>query len=164
MKKLIILALMIMLVPAGAMAMKGMDHKTEAKEMDHGKMEMDHDSKKMDHGSMDMSGMKGVVMLQDEVVEGVKGSAHLMDSEDGKGKMLVVMFTDEKSGAMLSDGRCAVKVESPDEKVGEAQKMMKHTGMFGTGVKFDQKGMYHFKVGTKLADGEKRTFHFHHEN
>ncbi len=46
MKKLLILALTIMLVPAAAMAMKDMDHKTEVKEMDHGKMEMDHDSKK----------------------------------------------------------------------------------------------------------------------
>ncbi len=161
MKKLIILALMIVLVPAGAMAMKDMEHKTDAKEMDHSKMDMDHDSKKMDHGSM---GMDGVIMLQDEVVDGVKASAHLMDMEGGMGQMLMVMFTDEKSGEMIGKGSVAVKVESPEEKVGAAQKMMKSKGMFGTGVKFEQKGMYHFMVGTKLADGQKRTFHFHHKN
>lgn len=163
MKKLLILALVALSIPATAMAMKGMENHDDSKKMDHGSMKMDK-GMEMDHGSMDMSGMSGVVMLQDEVVDGVKGSAHLMDAEDGTGKKLMIMFTDEKTGAMLSDGRCAVKVESPDEKVGEAQQMMKHTGMFGAGVALEQKGMYHFKVGTKLADGKKRTFHFHLEN
>ena len=151
MKKLLILALMVLLVPATGMAMKTMDHS---------EMKMDHKEMKMDHKEMKM---EGVIMLQDEVVDGVKGSAHLMD--DAKmGKMLMVMFTDEKSGAMLSDGRCAVKVESPDEKIGEAQMMMKSKGMFGTAVAFTQKGMHQFQVGTKLADGKKRSFHFHHDN
>lgn len=163
MKKLLMMVLICMLIPTVAMAM---DHKKDSKDMDHKKeskeMEMDHksDSKEMDHGSM---GMDGVVMLQDEVVNGVKGSAHLMDMEGGKGQMLMVMFTEEASGKMITKGSVAVKVESPDEKVGEAKKMKKSKGMFGTGVKFDQKGVYHFKVGTKLADGEKRTFHFHTE-
>lgn len=150
MKKLLILALMALIIPATAMAMKGMEG-------------MDHksDSKKMDHGSM---GMQGVVMLQDEVVNGVKASAHLMDMEGGMGQMLMVMFTDEKSGEMIMNGNVALKIESPDEKTGEAMKMKKSKGMFGADIKFEQKGMYHFMVGTKLADGEKRTFHFHHEN
>ncbi len=152
MKKLIILALMALLIPAAAMAMK---------DMDHSKMDMSHDSKKMDHGSM---GMEGVVMLQDEVVDGVKGSAHLMDMDGGMGQMLMVMFTDEKTGDMIMKGQVAVKVESPDEKIGDARKMKKSKGMFGAGIKLEQKGMFHFKVGTKLKDGKKRTFHFHHEN
>lgn len=147
MKKMILLVLMTMLVPAAAMA------------MDHSKMEMDHDAKKMDHG-----GMQGVVMLQDDVVDGVKGSAHLMDAKDGKGQMLMVMFTNEKTGAMISEGRCAVKIETPEEKEGKPLMMMAHNGMFGVNVSFDQQGMHHFKVGTKLADGQKRTFHFHHTN
>lgn len=145
MKRLLVITLMAMLVPVGAMAMKDMDHKSDAKAMDHGSM-----------------GMEGVVMLQDEVVEGVKGSAHLMDDKK-MGQMLMVMFTEEGSGKMLSKGRVAVKVEAPDESVSDPQKMMKSKGMFGAGVKLDQKGVYHFKVGTKLADGKKRTFHFHHE-
>ncbi len=154
MKKLLIVALLAMLVPASAMAMKGMEHKSDT-------MEMDHDSKKMDHGSM---GMDGVIMLQDEVVDGVKGSAHLMDMKGGMGQMIMVMFTEAEGGKMITKGRVAVKIESPDEKIGDAKKMKKSKGMFGIYVKFDQKGMYHFRVGTKLADGEKRTFHFHHEN
>lgn len=161
MKKLLILAMMAMVLPVTAMA--DMGHKGDGKAMKSGGMAMDHkdDGKKKEHGSM---GMDGVVMLQDEVVDGVKGSAHLMEMEGGKGQMLMVMFTDVESGKMLSSGRVAVKVESPDEKVGAAQKMMKSKGMFGTKVSFEQKGVYHFRVGSKLADSKKRTFHFHHEN
>lgn len=146
MKKLLMIALMLMLVPVGAMAMKNMEHKKDAEAMDHGSM-----------------GMEGVVMLQDEVVDGVKGSAHLMDDEK-MGRMLMVMFTEEGSGKMISSGRVAVKIEDPDENVSEPLKMMKSKGMFGAGVKLDKKGVYNFKVGTKLSDGKKRTFHFHHED
>ncbi len=152
MKKLLMLLLVTMLIPTVTMAM---DHKKDSKDMDH-KIE----SKEMDHGSM---GMEGVVMLQDEVVNGVKGSEKKKDMDGGMGQMLMVMFTEEKSGKMITKGKVAVKVESPDEKIGDAKKMKKSKGMFGTGVKLDQKGVYHFKVGTKLADGEKRTFHFHAE-
>jgi len=154
MKKLLILALMVMLVPTTAMAMKGMEGKSDG-------MAMDQKDMKMDHGNM---AMKGVIVLQDEVVDGVKGVGHLMDAKDGMGKMLMVMFTDEMTGDMISEGRCAVKTKSPDAKVGEAQMMMPNQGMFGAGVTFDQKGMYSFEVGTKLADGKKRVFHMHFEN
>jgi hypothetical protein len=147
MKKLVILALMALMIPATGMAMQGMDHKNDSNEMDHGSM-----------------GMEGVIMLQDKVVDGVKGSAHLMEMEGGMGQMLMVMFTDEKSGAMIMKGKVALKVESPDGKVGEARKMKISKGMFGVGVKFEQTGVYKYKVGTKLADGQKRTFHFHHKN
>ena len=153
MRKLIILALMVAMVPTTAMAMKEMEHKD-------GGMAKDHAGMKMDHGSM---GMEGVTMLQDEVVDGVKGAAHLMDMEGGMGQMLMVMFTNEKTGNMISKGKVAVKIESPDENVGDAKKMKKSKGMFGTGVKFEQKGIYHFKVGTKLEDGVKRQFNFHTE-
>ncbi|MCF6178939.1 MAG: hypothetical protein L3J63_06045 [Geopsychrobacter sp.] len=163
MKKLLILALLALLVPASAMAMKGMEHKKEGMKMGQEGMKMGQEGMKkgmkMDHGGM---GMDGVILLQDDVVDGVKAAAHLMDGK--KGKMLMLMFTDVESGSMISKGRVAVKVEDPNEKIGEAQKMKKSKGMFGAPVKLDKKGEYHFKVGTKLADGEKRSFHFHYEN
>ena len=146
MKRMMILVLMAMLIPMTSMAMQEMENKNEAMQMDQGSM-----------------GMEGVLLLQEEVVDGVKAAAHLMDGENGMGKMLMLMFTDEKSGAMISSGRVAVKVESPDEKLGDAQMMMKSKGMFGTAVKFDQQGVYHFKVGTKLEDGQKRSFKFFYE-
>jgi hypothetical protein len=37
-------------------------------------------------------------------------------------------------------------------------------GHFGADIVLDKKGMYHFKIGTKLADGKKRTYHQHFEN
>jgi hypothetical protein len=175
MKKLILTILMTLLVPVAAMAMDHskmeMDH--DAKKMDHSKMEMDHDAKKMDHGGKDMDhggkdmdhgGMQGMVMLKDVVVDGVKGAAHLMDAPDGKGQMLMVMFTDEKTGAMVKEGRCAVKIETPDGKVGEPLMLMEKNGMFSARVNLEHKGMHRFVVGTKLADGQKRSFQFHHEN
>ena len=146
MKQMMILILMAMLIPVTSMAMQDMEKK--------------NDSMQMGQGSM---GMEGVLLLQEEVVDGVKAAAHLMDGKDGMGKMLMLMFTDEKSGAMISSGRVAVKVVSPDEKVGDAQMMMKSKGMFGTAVKFDQKGVYHFKVGTNLEDDVKRSFKFYYE-
>lgn len=163
---MIVLALMI---PAGAMAMKGMDHG------DHGKKEsMGHDMKNMDHGmkmdhdSMDMGGK--MIMLQSEEIEGVKGSAHMMDvkekmAEHGMSMThhIMVRFIDSE-GNPVEKGSVAVKVESPDESVAKPVKMMGMDGSFGADITLDQKGMYHFKIGTKLADGEKRTFHFHYEN
>jgi hypothetical protein len=35
-------------------------------------------------------------------------------------------------------------------------------GHFGADIVLPEKGEYHFKVGTKLADGQKREYHFHH--
>ncbi|WP_321392680.1 hypothetical protein [uncultured Desulfuromusa sp.] len=99
-------------------------------------------------------------MLQDNVVNGVKASAHLMDMQDGMGRMIMIMFTDEESGALISEGQCAIKVESPDQTLGSAQMMAMNENMFSSGVKLEQKGTYKFTVGTKLADGQKRSFNF----
>lgn len=146
MKKLIIVLLVTTLIPTMGMAMKNMNQENDHANVGHGTMAMD-----------------GVQLLQEEVVEGVKATAHLMDSKDGKGKMLMIMFTDEKSGAMISEGRVAVKIESPDSMVSEAQKMTTSDGMFASNVNLDLKGTYRFKVGTQLQDGKKRLFQFHHE-
>lgn len=148
MKKMILMVLMTMLIPAAA-----------AMAMDHSKMAMDNDAKTMNHG-----GMTGMVMLKDAVVDGVKGAGHLMDAPDGQGQMLMVMFTNEKSGAMITEGRCAVKTETPDGQVGEPLMLMEKNGMFSAKVSLEQKGLHRFVVGTKLADGQKRSFTFEHQN
>ena len=146
MRKLLIVALMATMFPTTGMAMKDMEHKNDNPTAERGSMAMD-----------------GVQLLQEMIIDGVKATAHLMNSKDGMGKMLMILFTDEKSGAMISEGRVAVKIESPDQKVSEAQKMMKSDGMFGSNVSFDQKGTYKFSVGTMLEDGKKRVFQFHYE-
>lgn len=137
-----------LMVPAGVLAMKDMDHDSMT--------------------GMNMGG--DMIMLKDQTVDGVVGSAHLMDvkekmAEHGM-KMthhIMVAFMDD-SKQMLDKGQVAVKVQSPDGKLGKAMKMMGMSGAFGVDITLDQKGTYQFMVGTKLPDGKKRTFHFTYDN
>ena len=172
MKKQLLVMMMavLLLAPAGAMAMKGMDHgdMKDMKDMDHGSMEkMDH-GKKMDHGGMAMG--KGMIMLPDVEVDGVMASAHLMDTKEKMAKHgmsmthhLMVGFMNSQ-GEDLDKGQVAVKVQSPDGQVAKANKMMVMDGQFGADITLDQQGTYMFMIGTKLADGKKRMFHMSFEN
>ena len=144
-KRLMVLAIITaLMVPAGVLAMKDMDQDSMS--------------------GMDMGGE--MIMLKDQTVDGVVGSAHLMDvkakmAEHGM-KMthhIMVAFMDDTK-QMISKGQVAVKVKSPDGKVGKATKMMGMSGQFGVDITVDQKGKYEFMIGTKLADGKKRTFTF----
>ncbi|PLX87473.1 MAG: hypothetical protein C0618_06535 [Desulfuromonas sp.] len=168
-KKILGVMLVLLMVPMGLMAMSHGDHGKGAA-MDHGKM----DNGKMDHGKMDHGGGMGMggdmIMLQDEEINGVMGSAHMMDvrakmAEHGMTMThhLMVSFMNTE-GEPLTKGTVAVKVEAPDGTVSKPIMMMGMSGAFGADITLDQPGMYHFKIGTKLADGEKRTFHFHHQN
>lgn len=138
----------ILLAPAGVLAMK------------HGSMP--------GASGMDMGGE--MIMLQDQTVDGVVGAAHLMDvkakmAEHGMSMthhIMVGFMTDAKEA--ISKGQVAVKVKSPDGEVGKAVKMMGMEGSFGVDITLDQKGAYQFIIGTKLADGKKRTFTFHYDN
>ena len=148
-KQLMALAIVAaLMIPAGVLAMK----------------DMDHDS---------MTGMKmggEMTMLKDQAVDGMVGSAHLMDvkakmAEHGM-KMthhfMVAFMTDAKEA--INKGQVALKVKSPDGKVSKALKMMGMSGSFGVDVTLDQDGTYQFMVGTKLEDGKKRTFTFQYDN
>ena len=165
----------LLVIPAAGFAMKsrdhssmpGMDHskemvKEKSKEMDHGSMKgMDHDSMKMD-GKM--------IMLGNEKVEGVMGMFHLNDvrekmAEHGMSQTHHLMVAFEGAdGKAIESGTVAVKVEDPDEKIGDAVQLMGMDGHFGADLTLDKKGMYHFKIATKLADGTKRVYHMHYEN
>lgn len=141
----VVMLAVLLLLPAGAMAMKGMEH----------------DSMSMGAGN---------IMLQDVEIDGVMASGHLMDvkakmAEHGMATthhlMVGFMNTD---GEPIIKGQVAVKIESPDGKLSKANKMMAMDGQFGADVTLDQKGMYKFKIGTKLADGKKRMYHMYLEN
>lgn len=155
-RTLVIMLTVVLALPFTTFAMKDMGHG------EHGKQ------KAMDHGGMAMEGE--MIMLQDHEVDGVMGSAHLMDvkekmAEHGMSMThhIMVSFMDTE-GNPIDHGSVAVKVESPDESVGKPVKMMGMDGAFGADITLNQQGMYHFKIGTKLPDGKKRTFHFHHQN
>ena len=147
----IVLIAMTLMVANITMAMKNMDHS-----------KMDHDS------SMAMGG--DTIMLQDTEVDGIMASAHLMNVKEKMAKHgmstthhFMVGFMDGAK-KMVSKGRVALKIESPDGKVSEPNKLMGMSGQFGVDVTLDQHGMYHFMVGTKLADGNNRMFHMHYDN
>ena len=166
-KILMILLAFLLLFPAAGFTMKHMEHgKDEMKGMEHGKDDM----KGMDHGSMKMDMDGDAIMLQNHEVDKVTGMAHLLDvrekmAEHGMTQThhLMVGFKDA-AGNPVTEGKAAVKVESPDGKESKPIMMMGMDGAFGADIQLDQQGMYHFKVGTKLADGTKRTYHFHYEN
>ena len=193
MTRFIVLMLMAMLVaPMGVMAMSHEDHGEKMKmdhsemehgkkmEMDHSEMEMDHSEMEMDHSGMDHGkkmdhkggmAMKGKkIMLQDQEVDGVMGSAFMKDVREAMAKHgmpqthhIMIGFIDNE-GEALKEGKVAVKVESPDGKVSRPIMMMGMGSAFGADITLDQTGMYHFKIGTKLEDGKKRTFHMHYDN
>ena len=153
-RQIFVLMLAVLLtIPAAGFAMK---------EMDHG------DMKSMDHQGMAMGGK--MMMLQTDEVDGVKGMAHLKDVHEAMAKMgmkqthhLMIAFEDG-AGNTIDSGTVAVKIEAPDGTVSEAIPMMGMQGHFGVDVSLEQKGMYHFRIGTKLADGQKRMFHQHFDN
>lgn len=161
MKKILVLLLVSLMIPAVTIASSCGDHSKG------GHDGMDHS--KMDHGGgMAMGG--DMIMLQKVTVDGVTGSAHMMDvkakmAEHGMAMThhLMIDFKDGH-GMQMAKGKVAVKVEGPDGKVSKPIMMMGMDGAFGADITLDQKGMYKFKIGTKLDDGSKRTFDMHYDN
>jgi len=154
MKHLLILAA-VLLMPVGGFASG--DHG-----MDHGKQDREH---------VGMSTEGKMFMLGVHEVDGVKGMAHINDvraqmAEHGMSQThhIMIAFEDIASGDAIESGSVAVKIEDPDGNISEAIKLMGMDGHFGVDMTLDKKGMYHFKIGTKLADGKKRTFHHQFEN
>lgn len=164
-----LVALLVVTLPIGVMAMEGMGHEKKGS-MDHGKMDMDHGKMDMEHGKMQGMAMdKDTIMLGEEVEDGVKGMAHLKDVSEAMAKMgmkqthhFAVMFMDGASGEHIESGSVAVKIEYPSGEKSEAIQLMGMQGHFGADVTLPEKGEYHFKVGTKLADGKKRQYHYHY--
>lgn len=119
----------------------------------------------MDHGKMSMGGEE--LPLGEVVVDGVKGTATLLDVSEAMAKHgmktthhLMVKFTNAETGALISKGRAAAKVQKAEGKESKAFKMMQMEGSFGTDLTLDPQGSYQFRVGTKLMDKKKRNFTF----
>ena len=106
-----------------------------------------------------------MIMIGEQVVDGVKGMAHLKDVKDAMAKMgmkethhFMMMFRNVKEGKAITTGSVAVKIKGPDGKEGPAIKLMGMEEHFGADVVLDKKGTYVFTVGTQLSDGVKRQF------
>jgi len=124
----------------------------------------------MDHGEHGGMAMKGeMIVLTNDINQGVKAMAHLKDVRDAMSKMnmkethhFMVMFMDTTTGEPIEQGSVALKIVSPSgENVGPV-KLMGMQGHFGADITLNEKGRYGFTLGTKLTDGEKRLFEFAH--
>ncbi len=168
----IVAGALFLALPLGASAMEGMEHGMKMKKegMEHGKK-----MKGMEHGSMEgmeHAGMKmdeNTIMLGEEVEQGVKAMGHVKDVGEAMAKMgmkethhFAVMFMDTETGKMIEEGTVALKIEDPAGKEGPPVMLMGMQGHFGADITLPEKGEYHFKVGTKLPDGEKRQYDFHY--
>ncbi len=117
--------------------------------------------------SMQMQG--NAVMLPGSTVAGITAMGHLKDIRSAMQKMnmpqthhFMIMLTDAKTGKPVDKGAAALKITDPTGATGKPIKLMAMTGGFGADVTLDKPGAYTFTVGTRLADGKKRSFTFHY--
>ncbi len=132
--------------------------------MDHGSMPMDHGT-----GSMDMKhdgNMSMGKMAHEEVVDGVKATFQVIDIQHKMKEMgmkethhIMVMFTDARSGKMLTGGEAKIKVMGPD-KTEQVKDLMGMEGGFGSDFTLPAKGKYGIMCKFQLKDGKVRNSKF----
>ncbi|MBW4056636.1 MAG: hypothetical protein HIU83_14780 [Proteobacteria bacterium] len=129
---------------------------------DHEAMPMDHGSMKMEHGSMMSMG----TLAHEYVVNGVKATFRVIDIQKKMKAMgmkethhIMVMFTDAKTGKMLSGGEATIKVIAPD-KSEQVKALMGMEGGFGSDFTMPKKGKYGVICKFQLKDGKVRTTKF----
>ena len=139
------------------------DHHGEMKHNDHG------NSHAAQSGHDDLATEGSMMIVGSMVSKGVKGMAHLKDVSVTMADMgmktthhFMIAFIDETTGELIESGAVALKITNPDAKIGDPILLMGMDGHFGADVTLDMSGEYHFRLGTELADGTKRKYHFHH--
>ena len=167
-RMLVVAVVAPMLIPAYTLAMSHGDHSGhdmdhsmhDEKKMDHGDHTMDHG----DHDSMSMHG--GMIMLGEQVENGVKADLHMKDVSEKMAEMgmdvthhFMVSLSGADSGATLDKGIVAIKITDPAGNEGRAIKLTGMQGHFGADITLAQPGTYHFNVATRLDDGQTRKFH-----
>ncbi|MDA8429910.1 MAG: hypothetical protein M0T70_11710 [Geobacteraceae bacterium] len=125
----------------------------------------------MDHGQgamkMERGGMMSMGKLAHEgVVDGVKTTFRVIDIGQKMKKMgmqethhIMVMFSDAKTGKMLSGGEATIKIMAPD-KSAQVKNLMGMEGGFGSDFIMPKKGKYGVMCKFKLADGKVRQTKF----
>jgi hypothetical protein len=71
----------------------------------------------------------------------------------------MVVFSDAKSGAKLSEGEVNVKIVGPDKKE-QVKELMSMEGGFGSDFTMPEKGKYGIMTKFKLKDGKVRSVKF----
>jgi len=125
---------------------------------------MDHDHMDMGHGDHSMMNMGK--SAHEEVVDGVKATFNVIDIQQRMKEMgmkethhIMVMFTDAKTGKMMSNGEVRIKVMGPD-KSEQVKDLMGMEGGFGSDFTMPKKGKYGVMCKFKLADGKVRNARF----
>ena len=167
------LCLILLSSPFVAVAMDSHEHGKQghekAPETDHHQdMKNSSQSHAMENKHEKMSSDGLMLIVGSMTSKGVKGMAHLKDVSKTMADMgmptthhFMIAFVDEETGAQIESGTVALKITNPDAKVSETIELVGMVGHFGADVTLDMKGEYHFRLGTKLADGKKRKYHFH---
>lgn len=116
------------------------------------------------------AGHEQMIMLGDQVVDGIKADAHLNDIKEAMAKMgmkethhLMIMFQEAETGKVVPTGTVALKIKGPDNVESAPVALMGMDGHFGADIILGAPGGYTFTIGTKLADGKTRQFEFSHE-
>jgi len=127
-----------------------------------------------EHGSMNMEMDHGAgKMIHTKIVDGVKVTFRLINLKERMKGMampagmkdthhLMIMFTDAKTGKMLSEGEVKVKIAGPD-KSEQVKTMMGMSGGFGSDVNLSAKGKYGIMTKFLLKDGTVRSSKFWYE-
>ena len=130
--------------------------------LDHASMPMDHGSMKMEHGSMMSMG----TLVHVGVVDGVKATFRVIDIQKKMKAMgmkathhIMVMFTDARTGKMLSGGEAKIKIIAPD-KSEQVKGLMGMEGGFGSDFTMSATGKYGVICMFKLKDGKVCTIKF----
>jgi hypothetical protein len=124
-----------------------------------------HDMEPDKHSGMMMG--ESMVMLGQAEIKGINGMAHLSDVSKQMATMgrnetnhFMMMFSDVKTGQPIDKGVAALKVQTPTGETLAPVKLIGMDGHFGADITLKEKGEYHFLVGTKFADGQKRQYDF----
>jgi hypothetical protein len=129
------------------------------------------DNEGHDHGSMDMghgdhSMMSMGKVAHEEIVDGVKATFNVIDIQQKMKEMgmkethhIMVMFTDARTGKMMSGGEVKIKVMGPD-KSEQVKDLMGMEGGFGSDFTMPKNGKYGVMCKFKLADGKVRSAKF----
>lgn len=157
MKKLALIIAAATLALSAPAAFAAMDHDSMPMDHDHGSMDMGHD----DHSMMSMG-----KAAHEEVVDGVKATFNVIDIQKKMKEMgmkethhIMAMFTDAKTGKMISGGEAKIKVLGPD-KSEQVKDLMGMEGGFGSDFSMPKKGKYGVMCKFKLADGKVRNAKF----
>jgi len=123
------------------------------------------------HSQTDGPGEGGFMTIGSMSSKGVRGTASIKAITDPEARLatqashhFMITFVNESTGESVALGTVALQLTNPDAKVADPLALMAMDGHFGADIVLDMNGEYHFRLGTKLADGLKRKYHFHSVN